>query len=118
MKKLRRKKRFIFKPIHFILLLAIDLCVLAGVLIPQRNSLLDAQQQLEERQEYLTQVQMQYAREQDNLEFMRTNRYKLQQGSIKYGWHFEEDTLIADEATPTPSSTPLAIPSSSPSPSA
>ena len=102
MKKLRLKRRFYFRPIHFLLLLAIDLCVLAGVLIPQQSALRDANYELEQKKQELINAQREYMREMDNLEYMRTTKYKLQQGSIKYGWHFEEDTLIEDAATQTP----------------
>lgn len=103
MKKLRLKSRFYFRPIHFLLLLAIDLCVLAGVLIPQQSRLADAKEKLADKQTELEVVTRERDRQIDNLNFMQTTQYKLQQGSIKYGWHFSEDTFIEDESiTPTP----------------
>lgn len=98
------------------LLLAIDVCVLAGVLIPQQSALNDAEEKLRLQQEELIRVQLLYMREMDNLEFMRTTRYKLQQGSIKYGWHYEEDTLIVDSVTPTPHPVETISPFASPTP--
>lgn len=102
-----QKRRFVFKPIHFILLIAIDLCVLAGVLIPQRSKLESAKEELAQKTEQLNALKIEYEREIDSLEYMKTDAYKLQQGSIKYGWHYQEDTIIPDDAaaivaTPAP----------------
>ena len=29
---------------------------------------------------------------------MRTDEYKVQQGLMKYGWHYKQDKLIEDDA--------------------
>ena len=28
---------------------------------------------------------------------MQTDEYKLQQGSVRYGWHYTDDTIILDD---------------------
>ena len=35
-----------------------------------------------------------------NLEYMQTDEYKLQQGSVRYGWHYTDDTIILDDDDP------------------
>ena len=107
-----QKRRFVFKPIHFILLVAIDMCVLAGVLIPQRSKLETAREELAQKTEQLNTLKIEYEREIDSLEYMKTDAYKLQQGSIKYGWHYKEDTIIPDDASTVP--VPTAVPSTDP----
>ena len=97
MKKRVRKKRLYFKPIHFLLLLAVDGVILAGVIIPQRTNLENVQLLLEEKQSELNAIKIEYEREQANLEYMQTDEYKLQQGSVRYGWHYTDDTIILDE---------------------
>ena len=55
----------------------------------------------EARTEVLNQTKRTYAQERENLQFMRTDAYKIQQGMIKYGWHYREDKLIQDESAVT-----------------
>ena len=97
MKKRVRKKTVYFKPIHFLLLLAVDGVILAGVIIPQRTNRENAQLLLEQKQDELNAIKIEYEREQANLEYMQTDEYKLQQGSVRYGWHYADDTIILDE---------------------
>ena len=97
MKKRARKKTVFFKPIHFLLLLAIDGVILAGVIIPQHTNIENAQLLLEETQSELNAIKIEYEREQANLEYMQTDEYKLQQGSVRYGWHYTDDTIILDD---------------------
>ncbi len=97
MKKLVRKKKVYFKPIHFLLLLAVDGIILAGVIIPQRTNLENTQLLLEQKQNELNAIKIEYERELANLEYMQTDEYKLQQGSVRYGWHYTDDTIILDE---------------------
>ena len=97
MKRFRRKKKVYFKPIHFLLLLAVDGIVLAGVIIPQRTNLENTQLLLEEKQSELNAIKIEYERELANLEYMQTDEYKLQQGSVRYGWHYTDDTIILDD---------------------
>ena len=42
-----------------------------------------------------------YGLERENLQFMRTDTDKIQQGMIKYGWHYQEDKLIQDDSVAT-----------------
>ena len=97
MKKRARKKKVYFKPIHFLLLLAVDAVILAGVIIPQRTSMENAQLLLEQKRSELNAIKIEYEREQANLEYMQTDEYKLQQGSVRYGWHYTDDTIILDD---------------------
>ena len=97
MKKHARKKKVYFKSIHFLLLLAVDGVILAGVIIPQRTNLENAQLLLDQKQNELNAIKIEYEREQANLEYMQTDEYKLQQGSVRYGWHYADDTIILDE---------------------
>lgn len=97
MKKRVRAKKVLFKPIHFLLLLAVDGVILAGVIIPQRTNIENAQLLLEQRQSELNAIKIEYEREQANLEYMQTDEYKLQQGSVRYGWHYTDDTIILDD---------------------
>ena len=97
MKKRARKKTVYFKPIHFLLLLAIDGVILAGVIIPQHTNIENAQLLLEQKQSELNAIKIEYEREQANLEYMQTDEYKLQQGSVRYGWHYTDDTIILDD---------------------
>jgi len=96
-KKRVRAKKVLFKPIHFLLLLAVDGVILAGVIIPQRTNIENAQLLLEQRQSELNAIKIEYEREQANLEYMQTDEYKLQQGSVRYGWHYTDDTIILDD---------------------
>lgn len=90
-----------FKLIHFILVLIACVIVLGIVLIPQRLRIRSARDEYEQRTEVLNQTKRTYAQERENLQFMRTDAYKIQQGMIKYGWHYREDRLIQDESTVT-----------------
>ena len=87
-----------FKPIHFILVLIACVVILLVVLIPQRLRIREAQDEYESRVELLNQTKRTYAQERQNLQFMRTDSYKIQQGMIKYGWHYQEDKLIQDDS--------------------
>ena len=90
-----------FKPIHFILVLIACVVILLVVLIPQRLRIREAQDEYETRVELLNQTKRTYTQERENLQFMRTDSYKIQQGMIKYGWHYQEDKLIQDDSTVT-----------------
>ena len=90
-----------FKPIHFILVLIACVVILLVVLIPQRLRIREAQDEYETRVELLNQTKRTYAQERENLQFMRTDSYKIQQGMIKYGWHYQEDKLIQDDSVAT-----------------
>lgn len=96
MKRQAPQKKVYFKPIHFLLLLIVDAVILAGVIIPQRTNRENAEALLETTRDQLNAVKIEYEREQANLEYMQTEEYKLQQGSIRYGWHYPTDTLIPD----------------------
>ncbi len=121
----RPHKRWRFKPIHFVILLIADLCVLAGVIVPQRSQIEDAYTTLETRTNERDALLIEYQRQLDNLEYMKTTEYQLQQGAEKYGYHYNDDTLISDDtssisvssgtASPTPLVSPQASPSVSPS---
>ena len=97
MKKRALRKRLFFKPIHFLLLIAVDAVILAGIIIPQRTNIENAQLLLEEKRSELNAVKVEFEREQANLEYMQTDEYKLQQGSVRYGWHYEDDAIILDD---------------------
>ena len=94
-KKYKKQKTY-FRPIHFGILVIIDLCILAGTVIPQRSNIAAAEELLAQKQQELNDVKIESEREQTNLEYMKTNEYKLQQGSIKYGWHYTDDVIILD----------------------
>lgn len=122
-KKKKAVKKAYFRPIHFFILLAIDAIVVAGIVVPQQSNIASAQEELEKTQDELNAVKIEYERQQENLEYMKTNDYKLQQGSAKYGWHYKDDAIIYDNDntsltgnTGSTGSTGLAT--SSPSPSA
>jgi hypothetical protein len=87
-----------FKLIHFVLVLIACVVILGVVLIPQRLRIRSAKDEYQARQEVLNQTKRTYAQERENLQFMRTDAYKIQQGMIKYGWHYREDKLIQDES--------------------
>lgn len=86
-----------FKFIHFVLVLIACVVILLVVLIPQRLRIRSAQDEYDSRVEELNQTKRTYAQERENLQFMRTDAYKIQQGMMKYGWHYQEDKIIADE---------------------
>ena len=90
-----------FKLIHFVLVLIACVVILGVVLIPQRLRIRSAKDEYEARQAVLSQTKRTYTQERENLQFMRTDAYKIQQGMIKYGWHYREDKLIQDESTAT-----------------
>lgn len=96
MSKKLNSKRLFFKPIHFLLLLAVDACILAGVIIPQNANVEEANLLLEEKKSALNSIKIEYERELANLEYMQTSEYKLQQGAAKYGWHYSDDAIIYD----------------------
>ena len=79
------------------MLLAVDGIILAGVIIPQRTNLENTQLLLEQKQNELNAIKIEYERELANLEYMQTDEYKLQQGSVRYGWHYTDDTIILDD---------------------
>ena len=79
------------------MLLAVDAVILAGIIIPQRTNTENAQLLLEQKQEELNAIKIEYEREQANLEYMQTDEYKLQQGSVRYGWHYTDDSIILDD---------------------
>lgn len=117
-KKKKASKKAYFRPIHFIILLAVDAIVAAGIIVPQRANIANAQEELEQTQNELNAVKIEYERQQENLEYMKTNDYKLQQGSSKYGWHYKDDAIIYDnDNTSLTGNGSLTAPTSSPSPS-
>lgn len=128
MKKKKAVKKAYFRPIHFFILLAIDAIVVAGIVVPQQSNIASAQEELEQTQNELNAVKIEYERQQENLEYMKTNDYKLQQGSAKYGWHYKDDAIIYDNdntsltgntgSTNLTTSSPSPSASASPSPSA
>jgi predicted Holliday junction resolvase-like endonuclease len=87
-----------FKLIHFILVLIACVIILFVVLIPQRIRIHSARDEYNARVEELNQTKRTYAQERENLQFMRTDTYKIQQGMIKYGWHYQEDKIILDDS--------------------
>lgn len=96
----KRKIRTIrFKMIHFVLVLITCVVILLAVLIPQRLRIKSARDEYNERVETLNQTKRTYMQERTNLEYMRTDEYKVQQGMSKYGWHYPADSIIADEST-------------------
>ena len=86
------------KPTYLLLLIVICVVALAGMIIPQRIRIHQAQEELEKKQEELAQTKYEYEQERKNLDYMRTEEYKVQQGLAKYGWHYKEDTLIEDRS--------------------
>lgn len=116
-KKKKASKKAYFRPIHFIILLAVDAIVAAGIIVPQRANIANAQEELEQTQNELNAVKIEYERQQENLEYMKTNDYKLQQGSSKYGWHYKDDAIIYDnDNTSLTGNLSLTAPTSSPAP--
>ena len=84
------------KPTYLLALILVCLIALAAMIIPQRIRLHAAEQQLKEKQDELAKVKYKYEQERKNLDYMRTDTYKVQQGLAKYGWHYKADTLIED----------------------
>lgn len=114
MREKRPVKNAYFKPVYFFLLLLLDAIVVAGIYIPQRANIRAAQDRLEDTQNQLNAIKIEYERQQENLEYMKTTDYKLQQGSAKYGWHYEEDTLLRDSDSRSLAGSPLPLTSPSP----
>ena len=90
-----------FKFIHFVLILAACVVILFVVLIPQRLRIRSAKDEYQARVDELNQTKRTYAQERENLQFMRTDAYKIQQGMIKYGWHYQADQIVMDGDTVT-----------------
>ena len=95
----RRIRTVRFKMIHFILVLITCVVILLAVLIPQRLRIKSAKDEYNARVETLNQTKRTYMQERTNLEYMRTDEYKIQQGMAKYGWHYPADTIIADDSS-------------------
>ena len=72
--------------------------MLFAVLIPQRLRIQNAREEYNARIDELNETKRTYAQERTNLEYMRTDEYKIQQGMTKYGWHYPDDTIIADDS--------------------
>ena len=94
----RRIRTVRFKMIHFILVLITCVVILLAVLIPQRLRIKSAKDEYTARVETLNQTKRTYMQERTNLEYMRTDEYKVQQGMSKYGWHYPADSIIADDS--------------------
>ncbi len=86
------------KPSFLLLLVVVCVLVLAALIIPQRIRIREAQDELAEKQQELAQIKFEYEQERRNLDYMRTDEYKVQQGLMKYGWHYKQDKLIEDDA--------------------
>lgn len=96
----KRKVRTIhFRVIHFVLVLIVCVVVLFAVLIPQRLRIQSAKEEYNARVEELNKTKRTYTQERTNLEYMRTDEYKIQQGMSKYGWHYPADSIIQDDST-------------------
>ena len=95
----RRIRTVHFRLVHFILVLITCVVVLLAVLIPQRLRIKSAREEYNNRVEILNQTKRTYSQERTNLEYMRTDEYKIQQGMSKYGWHYPADTIIADDSS-------------------
>ena len=94
----RRVRTLHFKPIHFVLVLIMCAVVLCAVLIPQRLRIQTAKEEYNAQIEELNRTKRIYSQERTNLEYMRTDEYKIQQGMSKYGWHYPADTIIQDDS--------------------
>lgn len=94
----KRYKTVQFKTIHFVVLSVICVVILLIVMIPQRLQINEAQSLLEQRQQELIEIKRSYEQERRNLDYMQTDEYKIQQGLLKYGWHYPADQIIRDEA--------------------
>ena len=105
-----KQRGFQFKPIHFLIVLAIDLVVLAATVIPQQGQLRRARELLRQREKELIDIKTEYRSEDENLDFMRTPEYLLQQGAEKYGWHYPGDTIFYDDPSSAPAAMPTALP--------
>ena len=98
----RQVRTLRFRMIHFVLVLIVCVVVLFAVLIPQRLRIQNAKEEYNARIEELNQTKRTYSQERTNLEYMRTDEYKIQQGMTKYGWHYPNDTIITDESVAVP----------------
>ena len=95
-RKVRKRNKPFFSLGKFLILLVVDACLFAGTIIPQQSNISDAEQLLAQREQELNDIKIEYERELANLEYMKTNDYKLQQGAIKYGWHYSDDVMVLD----------------------
>ena len=95
----RRIRTVHFRLVHFILVLITCVVVLLAVLIPQRLRIKSAREEYNNCVAILNQTTRPYSQERTNLEYMRTDEYKIQQGMSKYGWHYPADTIIADDSS-------------------
>ena len=84
------------KPTYLLILVLVCLAALAMMIIPQRIRIHNAQEELADKQQQLQEIKYEYEQERRNLDYIRTDEYKIQQGLAKYGWHYKEDTLIED----------------------
>lgn len=91
-----RVKTIRLKPVYLLLLALVCIAVLAAMLIPQRIRIRAKEDELARKQEELAEIKYEYEQERRNLDYMRTDEYKIQQGLSKYGWHYKADTLIED----------------------
>ena len=73
----RRIRTVRFKMIHFILVLITCVVILLAVLIPQRLRIKSAKDEYNARVETLNQTKRTYMQERTNLEYMRTDEYKV-----------------------------------------
>ncbi len=85
------------KPIHFLLLILACVGVLLVSIIPQRIRISAAQEELARQNEILNEKKRESKLERNNRNYMERDDYKVQQGMLKYGWHYPVDTLIADD---------------------
>ena len=97
-KSVIRIKTIRLKPVYLFLLALVCIGVLSAMLIPQRIRLRAAEDELAQKQQELAEIKYEYEQERRNLDYMRTEEYKVQQGLAKYGWHYKVDTLIEDRA--------------------
>ena len=91
------KRDFKFRPyIKWLLFAAVVIYSVIMILVQQaeikeQTALLDelvsTEEQLTDRIEAL----------EGEINYMQTDEYKLQQGSIRYGWHYTDDAIILDE---------------------
>ena len=91
------KRDFKFKPyIKWLLFAAVVIYSVIMILVQQaeikeQTALLDelvsTEEQLTDRIEAL----------EGEINYMQTDEYKLQQGSVRYGWHYTDDSIILDD---------------------
>jgi len=92
------------------IVMAIDLVVLAAVFIPQQGQLRRAEQLLAQRKQELIRIKTELRAETENLNFMRSPEYLLQQGAEKYGWHYPGDVIFFDDPSAAPVIMPTPLP--------